>query len=97
MKTFEISKEAKSDLISIARFTEKRWGKDQRNLYLKQMDDAFHLLGTNPEIGIECNHIREGYRKFPQGSHIVFYKSGTDSNIFVVRILHKNMDYELRF
>lgn len=96
MKLFEISKDAKSDLISIARFTEKRWSKDQRNLYLKQMDDAFYLLGTNPEIGIECNHIREGYRKFPQGSHIIFYKNGTDSNIFVVRVLHKSMDYELR-
>jgi len=94
MKLFEISNEAKNDLRSIARFTENRWGKQQRNLYLQQLDDAFQLLGKTTSIGIECNQIREGYRKFPQGSHIIFYKSGKTSNIFIVRILHKSMDYE---
>jgi toxin ParE1/3/4 len=33
-----------------------------------------------------------GYRKFPEGSHIIFYKPGTTSVIEVIRILHKSMD-----
>jgi toxin ParE1/3/4 len=93
MNLFEISCVAKNDLRSIAIFTEKRWGKIQRNLYIKQLDDTFHLLGETPELGVQCSHIRDGFRKFPQGSHIIFYKQGTNSKILIVRILHKSMDY----
>ncbi|SJM91329.1 Plasmid stabilization system family protein [Crenothrix polyspora] len=93
MKVFELSHAAKNDLRLIAIFTEKRWGKIQRNLYIKQLDDTFHLLGETPGLGVECNHIRNGYRKFPQGSHIIFYKQGIESKILIVRILHKSIDY----
>ena len=51
MNLFEISCVAKNDLRSIAIFTEKRWGKIQRNLYIKQLDDTFHLLGETPGTG----------------------------------------------
>ena len=44
MKTFELTKEAKDDLRKIARFTEKRWGRDQRFLYIKQFDDVKETL-----------------------------------------------------
>jgi toxin ParE1/3/4 len=93
MNLFEISRAAKNDLRSIAIFTEKRWGKIQRNLYIKQLDDTFHLLGETPELGVQCNYIWNGYRKFPQGSHIIFYNQGTKNKILIVRILHKSMDY----
>ena len=92
MELFQLSKEAKSDLRSIAQFTEKRWGITQRNLYLKQLDDAFRLLAENAHIGTECEYIRIGYKKFPVGSHVVFYKYSFAGSIFIVRILHKGMD-----
>ena len=95
MELFQLSKAAKNDLRSIAVFTEHRWGKTQRNLYLKRLDEAFSLLGQNPDTGLACDYIREGYRKFPQGSHIVFYKRVTSARILIVRILHKSMDYHL--
>lgn len=97
MELFQLSKEAKSDLRSIATFTENRWGRAQRNFYIKQLDDAFALLGKNSEAGSACDNIRKGYRKFPQGSHLIFYKSGTMARIFIVRILHKSMDVNLQF
>ena len=37
---FALTSAAKSDLKAIARFTEKRWGRVQRNLYIKQFDDS---------------------------------------------------------
>lgn len=94
MDLFQLSKEAKNDLRSIALFTENRWGRAQRNLYIKQLDDAFLMLAKNPNLGISCSYIRDGYRKLPQGSHIIFYKHNAESNILVVRILHKSMDYD---
>ena len=95
MKSFELSREAKEDLRKIARFTEKRWGRDQRFLYIKQFDDVFHSLAETPSIGKKCEYIEIGYRKFPQGSHIIFYRNGANFSIEVVRILHKRMDIEL--
>ena len=94
MQLFQLSKEAKNDLRSIAVFTENRWGRTQRNFYIKQLDEAFLMLAQSPDLGISCDFIRKGYKKFPQGSHIIFYKHSTSANILVVRILHKSMDYD---
>lgn len=94
MTGFTLSNKAKADLRQIATFTERRWGKEQRNLYLKQLDEAFHLLAERPQAGRTCDDIKPGYRKFPQGNHLIFYRAGTQAAIHVVRILHETMDVE---
>ena len=38
-----------------------------------------------------------GYRKFPEGSHVIFYKPGTTAVIEVIRILHRSMDAQAQF
>ena len=95
--SFVLTNRAMADLQAIALFTEERWGKEQRNLYIKQFDDAFHMLANAPLAGKACDYIRNGYRKFPQGSHIIFYKDSNKQKIEIVRILHKNMDVEAKF
>lgn len=97
MKSFTLTNKAKSDLRKIAIHTEKRWGKEQRNIYIKQFDDVFHMLVSTPMTGKACDFIKKGYRKFPQGSHIIFYQIKSENLIEIVRILHKKMDYELHF
>ncbi len=97
MKPFVLTREAKEDLRKIAKYTKKRWGRDQRNLYTRQFDDAFHLLAESASVGKQCDYIKDGYRKFPQGSHIIFYREGAKSKVTIIRILHKNMDIESKF
>ncbi len=97
MSSFTLTQSAKADLRSIARFTEKRWGLRQRNVYIKQFDDAFHMLTETPAIGQNCDFIKEEYLKFPQGSHIIFYTVTIQLNIEIIRILHKNMDINTNF
>ena len=97
MGSFKLTNKAKTDLIKIAKFTEAEWGTEQRNLYLKQFDDAFHLLAEKPLVGKECNFIKIHYRKFPQGSHIIFYKENNTKDIEIIRILHKKMDVPSKF
>lgn len=92
MIPFRLTAKAKKDLKRIAKVTQAKWGKEQRNIYLKQFDDAFHQLANKPELGKACDFIRTGYRNYPQASHIIFYKYGTDSKIEIIRILHKRMD-----
>jgi len=92
MTTFKVSGKAKTDLIKITKYTQLTWGKAQRNDYLKLMDAAFHQLANEPLLGVSCNYIRDGYRKRPQGSHVIYYKEHKANQILIVRILHKSMD-----
>jgi toxin ParE1/3/4 len=92
MADFKLTEKAREDLIGFALYTEKRWGRDQRKFYLKQLDDTFRALADNPELGRRCNEIRQGYLKYPKDSHVIFYRDGAESTIEVIRILHKHMD-----
>ena len=97
MSSFALTQRAKADLMSIARLTEKSWGREQRLAYIKQFDDTFNLLSNTPVIGNNCDYIKKGYRKFPQGSHIIFYSTDDKKNVLIVRILHKSMDVLSKF
>ena len=91
MPNFKLSRKAKADLKSIALYTEREWGRDQRNLYVLQFDQCFHLLADNPNLGQACDEISPGYRQYPQGSHIIFYRLATEGIVEIIRILHKRM------
>ena len=92
MSNFKLSAKAKSDLLKLARYTQLTWGKTQRNDYLKILDNTFQLLANEPDLGVNCDHIREGYKKYPQASHVIYYKEYKTNQILIIRILHKSMD-----
>jgi len=92
MNIFLLSSKAKTDLIKIAQYTQLTWGILQRNDYLKVLDSTFKLLANEPELGLKCDYIRKGYSKYPQASHVIYYKEYKNSQILIVRILHKSMD-----
>lgn len=79
----------------IAKFTQNRWGREQRNLYLQMMDVSFHQLAANPLKGKDCSDIRVGYRKLIAGSHVIFYRQTLTDTIEIVRVLHGHMDIEM--
>ncbi len=92
MSTFRVARKAYSDLITIGQFTQKKWGTARRWDYLKQLDDCFHKIADNPEIGVACDEILSGYRKLSKTSHIIFYRQDHSGVIEIIRVLHKNMD-----
>ncbi len=94
MPPFLLTSAARKDVIDIGRFTTEKWGRRQRDKYLKQLDDAFRLLARQPEIGRDAEAIKPGYKKFSQGSHLIFYRAGAESKIVVIRILYNSMDVE---
>ena len=96
MSGIELTKSAQADLKSIAKFTQDRWGVRQRNTYLREIDQIFHTLAKNPVMGRACDEVREGYRKFPHGSHIIYYQQDDSDVLLVVRILHMTMDVDLQ-
>ena len=89
-RRFRVSRAARQDLLRIGRFTERRWGKAKRNHYLGQLDEAFALISKNDSIGNIFDEISPGYRKFPEGSHVIYYRV-TDM-VEIIRVLHERMD-----
>jgi len=96
MPSFTLTNMAKADLKEIARFTQIRWGREQRDLYLQMLDVSFQQLAANPLKGKDCSDIRSGYRKLNAGSHVIFYRQTFPDMIVNVRILHGHMDIETR-
>ena len=94
MSSFELTRSAQADLKSIAKFTQERWGVRQRNTYLREIDQVFRALAKNPVMGRACGEVREGYRKFPHGSHVIYYRQDDTDLLLVVRILHMTMDVD---
>ncbi len=95
MRNFQLSVKAKSDFRKIALYTQKRWGKDKRNQYIKQIDLCFHQLAQNPGLGVDCYSIKKGHMKSPQGSHMIYYRKTPNNKISIIRLLHKSMDVSL--
>lgn len=50
------------------------------------------MAAIKPELGLSCDYIKEGYSKYPQSSHVIYYKQRKVDQILIVRILHKSMD-----
>ncbi|WP_320170518.1 type II toxin-antitoxin system RelE/ParE family toxin [Maridesulfovibrio sp.] len=90
---FQLTNKAYDDLKSIARYTQKTWGIEQRKEYMSRLDQSFHLIAENIGIGRNCDHIREGYFSHLVGRHLIFYRV-EDKTVMIVRILHQNMDVE---
>jgi len=90
--SFYLTNAAVEDMLDIGAYTEDQWGREQRNRYLDQLDQAFHDLNTMPEMGLSCDHYRAGYRQFLVGRHWIFYRRLNDEDIEIVRILHELMD-----
>ncbi|MBW1727051.1 MAG: type II toxin-antitoxin system RelE/ParE family toxin [Deltaproteobacteria bacterium] len=96
MLSFRLTAKALNDLKSIGRFTQKMWGREQRNIYLSKLDESFHLLADQPFLGTARDDIRENYRVYHVGRHLIFYRQHP-AYIEIIRILHDRMDVETRF
>ncbi|MEX2614631.1 MAG: type II toxin-antitoxin system RelE/ParE family toxin [Alphaproteobacteria bacterium] len=93
MFSLHIQTLAEQDIIDIWRYSFENWGERQADRYHDQLTAAFRLIAENPEIGVRCNEVRPGYRKFPANRHLILYRI-SDATIHIIRVLGADMDYE---
>lgn len=84
---------ARSDLKGIWSYTFKKWGAQQADRYLQDIDTEIRSLLKFPEIGTPCDSARLGYRALHVHRHLVFYRI-TPAQIEIVRVLHDAMDVQ---
>ncbi len=92
MARFVLSPRAQADIDEIWNYTVERWGVEQAELYVRQLGSAVEAIAQDPKRGWPCDEIRKGYRRYPSGSHVVFYRVMT-KEVIVVRVLHQRMDF----
>lgn len=64
--------------------------------YLDVLEETLRELAKRPGMGPACPELRVDLRRFPCGSHLIFYRPATNG-IFVVRVLHGARDIPTAF
>lgn len=88
-----LSPRTQSDLDEIWDYTERHWGIEQAEFYIRQLWQDIEAIAAKPTIARPCPEVRAEYYKFRSGSHLIFFRL-SKSGIEVVRILHARMDFE---
>ncbi|WP_152352726.1 type II toxin-antitoxin system RelE/ParE family toxin [Brachybacterium subflavum] len=91
MSRFRLTPAAQRDLSEIWDFTESRWDASQVESYLRDILNAIERAAADPDRGRPVDEIRQGYRRYATGGHLVFFVRRGD-RIDVIRILHQRMD-----
>ena len=96
INNFTFSKKADLDIKEIFKYTFLEFGDKQAYEYVDGLETCLQLIVETPNIGRNCDWLRSGYQRHEYVSHVIFYKQRTH-DIFVIRILHKNMDVKHHF
>ncbi|WP_413450425.1 type II toxin-antitoxin system RelE/ParE family toxin [Georgenia phoenicis] len=91
MNRYRLAPAAQRDLSSIWDFTQERWDVRQAEVYIAEIRAAIERVADNPQRGRACDEIRQGYRRYGIGSHLLFYVESAEG-VDVIRILHQRMD-----
>ena len=97
MSRYVLSPAARADLEEIWGYTCDRWGDDQAEKYVREIQRAIERVVGNPGIGRACDEVRPDYRKHAVGTHTLYYRIASVDMIDVVRILHQRMDIDRHF
>ncbi len=89
MSEVRYSSRALADLREIGTFTLQKWGIQQAEIYLNEIDDSCLLIADHLRIGRVYDSARPTWRRFEQKSHVILY-SPRRSGITIQRILHKS-------
>jgi toxin ParE1/3/4 len=84
---YVLSPRAQQDLDEIWQYTVETRGVDQAEDYTRLIQRAIEIIAADPRKGRSCEDLRAGYRKYPAGSHLLFYRT-VKGGIDVVRSLH---------
>lgn len=72
MKSIRLTPAAQQDLSLIWGLTQERWDEKQTETYISELRATIERIAADPHRGRTCDDLREGYRGYSIGSHLVF-------------------------
>ena len=91
MNAYRISNKACEDLRVIGRYTQEKWGHEQREVYLSGMQNCFNRLARNPLFAQERPEFEPTVYLAPFEHHRVVFVI-EDGSLLILRVLHESMD-----
>jgi plasmid stabilization system protein ParE len=93
----EILPAAKASILEIWDYTERKWGEEQADDYVRGMVEAINKLQSQPHLWrpVRDDALR-GIYFFRYRHHYIFFKKLSRATLGVVSILHENMDFPSR-
>lgn len=95
MSTFRLSSSARRDVLDIWRYIALD-NEAAADLFIDRLIRNFRLLGDFPRAGRRRDEFRRGYRSFPVGEYLIFYRIAR-THIAVMRVLHGRRNLEAVF
>ena len=94
MIKYTLSQKASRDLANIFQYTYKNFNLSQAESYLSELEECFIMLSKEPGLAHKTEDIRKDYFRYLFRKHAAYFKVRED-DIFIVRVLHQQMKYEL--
>jgi toxin ParE1/3/4 len=88
---YRLSARAQEDLLGVAKYTQREFGRAQAERYLRELQEFCELLSCNPGMGRSYDPKNPLRFRVETASHVVFYRND-DVGLLVQRILHKSME-----
>jgi len=63
-----------NDLTNIYQYSLKEFGKTKATQYIKSLDEAFHKLAHDSNLGTDYSDIKKELLAYLAASHFVFFK-----------------------
>jgi toxin ParE1/3/4 len=90
--TYRLSKKARGDLLEIWRYIAAD-NESAADRFIDLLTQRFQLLGKNPSLGGNRDELRTGYRSFPVGQYVVFYRVA-EPGVQIMHVVHGRRDLE---
>ncbi len=93
--TYRVTKQARRDLLQIWNYIADD-NDDAADRFISRLTTHFRKLGRNPYLGRSREELRRGYRSFPVGQYVIFYRL-SEQRIEIMHVLHGKRDLDAFF
>jgi toxin ParE1/3/4 len=87
---YRLTVRARRDVLEIWRYIAQD-NEPAADRFIDNLIRRFGFLGENPAAGRSREELRQGYRSFPVGEYLIFYRIGAPG-VQIMRILHGRRD-----
>jgi len=95
MITYRLAGRARRDVLEIwQRIADD--SEQAADRFIDLLTSYFELLGSNPRAGRRRDELRAGYRSFPVGEYVIFYRVA-EPGVRIMHVLHGRRDLEALF